>query len=50
MIDFAGQIVLITGGSRGIDAATALIFAEAGVDVVITYPKDRKCAENVVKK
>jgi 3-oxoacyl-[acyl-carrier protein] reductase len=50
MIDLTGQIALITGGSRGIGAATAIMFAEAGADVVITFQKDKKAAENVLRE
>ena len=37
LIDLAGKSVLITGGSRGIGAAAARLFAHAGADVAITY-------------
>lgn len=37
MIELNGQRVLITGGSRGIGRATALLFARAGADVGLTY-------------
>ena len=48
MIDLSGQKVLITGGSRGIGAAAALLFARAGADVVITYHTRKDEAERVV--
>jgi NAD(P)-dependent dehydrogenase (short-subunit alcohol dehydrogenase family) len=39
-ITFENRIVLITGSSRGIGAATALKFAESGATVVTHYSKD----------
>lgn len=40
-------IVLVTGGSRGIGAATALQCARAGYDVAVNYARDAAAAEAV---
>jgi 3-oxoacyl-[acyl-carrier protein] reductase len=37
LIDLAGKRALVTGGSRGIGAATARLLARAGADVMIDY-------------
>src|SRR3954470_2562196 len=50
MKDLAGKRALVTGGSRGIGAATALLFAEFGVSVAIGYRTRREDADNVVKQ
>ena len=42
------QVVLVTGGSRGIGAATARLAAERGYAVCITYKSNRAAAESVV--
>ena len=42
------KIVLITGGSRGIGAATASLMAHAGYAVAINYLKNKEAAVNVV--
>jgi 3-oxoacyl-[acyl-carrier protein] reductase len=48
MIDLSKKTVLITGGSRGIGAAAAVLFARAGADVIITYNTRMDEAEKVV--
>lgn len=50
MINLTGQVAIITGGSRGIGAATAVLFAKAGADVVITFTKNKKAAIEVLDK
>lgn len=41
-------VILITGGSRGVGAATARLAAAQGYDVAISYLSDRSAAESVV--
>lgn len=47
---FKNKIILITGGSSGIGRATALMFAENGADIAITYKSNKEGANEVVKK
>ena len=47
MISLAGKAALITGGSRGIGAATVRLFAQAGGDVVFSYHRNRDAAAQV---
>ncbi len=49
-ISFNNKIVLITGSSRGIGAATALKFAENGAVVVIHYLRDKIKARETFEK
>ena len=50
MISLAGRTALVTGGSRGIGRATALLLARAGADVAITYHTRAAEAEAVVRE
>jgi NAD(P)-dependent dehydrogenase (short-subunit alcohol dehydrogenase family) len=44
-----GKVALVTGGSRGIGAATALRLAREGADVALTYVNGKEAAEDVVR-
>ena len=41
------KLAIVTGGSRGIGAATALKLAEEGADVAITFSSSKEKAEKV---
>jgi len=47
MISLENRSVLITGGSRGIGRAAAILMAKAGADVVFDYFKNHAAAEEV---
>jgi NAD(P)-dependent dehydrogenase (short-subunit alcohol dehydrogenase family) len=47
---FEGKVVLITGGSRGLGAATAEAFADRGADVAISYAASAEKAQAVVER
>src|SRR5258708_33308431 len=43
-----GRVALITGGSRGLGAATARLFAAAGAHVVVTFGNDAEAADRLI--
>ena len=49
-LSLAGRVALITGGSRGIGAATVRMFAAAGARVAFSYRKARGEAETLVRE
>ncbi|MBM3303839.1 MAG: SDR family oxidoreductase [Candidatus Aenigmarchaeota archaeon] len=47
---FKGKVVLVTGSSRGIGKATALLFAKEGANVIVNYSKSRDEAEDAARR
>jgi 3-oxoacyl-[acyl-carrier protein] reductase len=50
MNELLGKKALVTGGSRGIGAATAIALARRGADVALTYNSSPDAAATVVKE
>ena len=50
MIDLAGKTALVTGGSRGVGAAAALMLARAGADVALTFHTRAQDAEATARE
>ena len=42
------KVIVITGGGRGIGAATALLAAERGYRICINYQSDESAAQSVL--
>lgn len=49
-LSLSDRVALITGGSRGIGAATVRMFVEAGAQVMFNYEKSKDRAEKLVKE
>jgi 3-oxoacyl-[acyl-carrier protein] reductase len=47
-LDLSGEVALVSGGSRGIGAATVRLFVQAGAKVVFSYEKTKDVAEKLV--
>ena len=44
-----GRVALVTGGSKGLGAATARLLAEEGARVVVTFANDAEAADRLIQ-
>jgi 3-oxoacyl-[acyl-carrier protein] reductase len=49
-LSLKNQVAIVTGGSRGIGAATLRMFVEAGAKVVFNYQKSKAAADKLVSE
>jgi 3-oxoacyl-[acyl-carrier protein] reductase len=50
LLSLEGKVVLVTGGSRGIGAATVRMFRQAGAKVVFSFEKAKETAESLANE
>ena len=50
LVNFSGQVAVITGGATGIGRATCLMFAKFGADVVVNYSRSQSEANELVEE
>ncbi|MDL2344121.1 SDR family NAD(P)-dependent oxidoreductase [Deinococcus sp. MIMF12] len=50
MLDLTGKVVLVTGGSRGIGAATVRTLAAVGASVIVHYGRSEQQARSLVEE
>lgn len=48
--EFVGKTALITGGTKGLGLATALLLAKEGANLILTYRSDEKAAQAVTRQ
>ncbi len=49
-LSVSGKVALITGGSRGIGAATVRMFVQSGARVLFSYEKSKEAADALVRE
>lgn len=50
MIDLSGKVALVTGASRGIGRASAMMLARAGADIVVNYVTSQAAANEIAEQ